>query len=190
MKLIMLGGTFNPPHVGHLKIADEVRRHFGYERLVLVPSYRPAHKSVDQEVSFHHRMKMVELSVQGWPDTVVSSCEHDRGGVSYSIDTILYLKELYKVEGRPGLIIGDDLVPGFAGWHRAEELSELADIIICHRGRPEDLDFPFRHRYFQNTMVEASSTDIREAVRAGQDVADLLPTAVLDYIRREGLYGA
>ncbi len=190
MKLVMLGGTFNPPHVGHIRVADEVRRCFGYDRLVLVPSYRPAHKDVAQEVSFHQRMKMVELSAYDLPEAFVSSCEYDRKGISYSIDTIRYLKDHYDVEGRPGLIIGDDLVPGFPKWHLARELSQEADIIVCHRGEPEDLDFPFRHKYFQNTMIEASSTEIRNALSDGKDVSSLLSREVLDYIRREGLYGA
>ncbi|MDC7232673.1 MAG: nicotinate (nicotinamide) nucleotide adenylyltransferase [Spirochaetales bacterium] len=190
MKLVMLGGTFNPPHLGHLKIAEAVKNHFGYHKLVLVPSYTPPHKDITEDVSFHQRMKMVELSVQGWEDVIVSPCEYERKGISYSVDTIRYLKETYKPEGNPGLIIGDDLVPGFSRWRKVDELVTEADIIVCHRGKPEDLVFPWPHRYFQNPIFEASSTDIREGIRKGEDVSRLLPEGVLSYIREEGLYGS
>ncbi len=190
MKLVMLGGTFNPPHLGHLKIGSAVKEAFGYESLVLVPSFRPAHKNIDSDISFQHRFKMVQLAASSVEACFVSDCEYRRKGISYSYDTILYLKENYTDGENPGLIIGDDLVSGFRGWHRAEELSREADIIICHRGDPGDLDFPFPHRYFQNPLFPASSTEIREKLSAGESADDLLPSGVLDYIRREGLYGS
>lgn len=190
MKFVMLGGTFNPPHLGHLKIAEAVRLQFGYDKLVLIPSYKPAHKNVSDDVSFQQRLKMVELSVNDWEDVIVSPCEYERKGISYSIDTIRYLKETYSLDSNPGLIIGDDLIPGFSRWYKVDELCSEADIIVCHRGRSEDLDFPYPHKYFENPIFEASSTDIRKAIKSGGDVTDLLPEDVLNYIRQEGLYGA
>jgi nicotinate-nucleotide adenylyltransferase len=190
MKLVMLGGTYNPPHLGHLKIAEAVRLQFGYDKLILVPSYRPAHKNVSEDISFQQRLKMVELAVQNWEDVIVSPCEYERKGLSYSIDTIRYLKEKYSLDSNPGLIIGDDLVPGFSRWHKVDDLCLEADIIVCHRGRREDLDFPYPHRYFENPIFEASSTEIRNRIKTGGDVQNLLPEEVLNYIRQEGLYGA
>jgi nicotinate-nucleotide adenylyltransferase len=189
MKLVMLGGTFNPPHLGHLKIGSAVKEAFGYERLVLVPSYRPAHKDVDTDISFQQRFEMVELAAGAIEGCFVSDCEYRRKGISYSFDTILYLKENYTNGEKPGLIIGDDLVSGFRNWHRAEELSREADIIICHRGEPADLDFPYPHRYFKNPLFPASSTEIRERLAAGDGADALLPPLVMKYIREKGLYG-
>jgi nicotinate-nucleotide adenylyltransferase len=190
MKLVMLGGTFNPPHLGHFKIAEAVRLEFAYDKLVLVPSYKPAHKDIKGHVSFHDRFRMVELSLEDWGNSFVSDCEYQRKGVSYSIDTIRYLKERYTQGEKPGLIIGDDLVSGFHRWYKAETLAEEADIIICHRGNPEDLVFPFPHRYFQNSIYQVSSSEIRKTLAAKGNASDYLAPAVLDYIRREGLYGA
>lgn len=190
MKLVMLGGTFNPPHLGHLKIGSAVKEAFGYESLVLVPSYRPAHKDIDRGISFRQRFEMVKLAAETVGGCFVSDCEYRRKGISFSFDTILYLKETYTGGEKPGLIIGDDLVPGFRKWHRAEDLSREADIIICHRGDPSDLDFPFPHRYFPNPLFPASSTEIRDRLAAGDSVDALLPPPVADYIRRKGLYGA
>jgi nicotinate-nucleotide adenylyltransferase len=189
MRLVMLGGTFNPPHLGHLKIAEAVRQEFGYEKLVLVPSFIPAHKDIEGGVSFHKRKIMTELSIRDRESAFVSDCEYRRKGVSYSIDTIRYLKQEYTEGEKPGLIIGDDLVGGFVRWHEAEHLAEEADIIICHRGDPKDLDFPFPHRYFQNTIYNVSSSEIRTLLKQGEDVSSYLVPSVLEYIHTQGLYG-
>ena len=186
----MLGGTFNPPHLGHLNIAEAVRREFEYDKLVLVPSYIPAHKDIEGEVSFEKRQTMVELSLENLDNAFVSDCEYRRKGISYSIDTIRFLKEKYTKGEKPGLIIGDDLVSGFHRWHEAETLALEADIIICHRGNPEDLEFPYPHRYFQNNIFSASSSEIRRILSMKGDASAFLTPAVMDYISREGLYGA
>jgi len=189
MKLVMLGGTFNPPHLGHITIAESVRDRFSYEKLVLVPSFNPAHKEIENQVSYNQRRKMVELSIQNKKNVFISDCEYERKGVSYSIDTIRYLKEHFTGGQKPGLIIGDDLVPGFSRWHKAEILAQEADIIICHRGAPGDLDFPYPHIYFQNTIIQASSTQIRLLLKNRGDTGTLLHPDVREYIRKEGLYG-
>jgi len=189
MKLVMLGGTFNPPHLGHITIAESVRERFSYDRLVLVPSFNPAHKEIENKVSYEQRRRMVELSIQGLSGVFISDCEFERKGVSYSIDTIRYLKDTYTNGEKPGLIIGDDLVKGFTRWHQAGQLALEADIIICHRGDPADLDFPYPHIYFQNPIVQASSTEIRHMLRDRNDTGSLLHPDVLEYIRKEGLYG-
>ncbi len=188
MKLVMLGGTFNPPHKGHLAMADQVRRSCGYDKVVLVPSFQPAHKSVSMGVSPDQRLRMTELASREIEKAFVSDCEIRRKGVSYSLDTIRYLKNHYEIEGRPGLIIGDDLVPGFSRWHKAEILAQEADIIILHRDDSGDLDFPYPHRYVSNSMVNLSSSLIREKIGAGISVKEDLPLSVIEYIRKEGLY--
>jgi len=190
MKLVMLGGTFNPPHLGHLTIAESVRDHFSYDTLVLVPSFNPAHKEIENHVTYEQRRKMVELTIQGRNGIFISDCEFERRGISYSIDTIRYLKDVYTGGEKPGLIIGDDLVAGFHRWHQAGQLALEADIIICHRGEPADLDFPYPHIYFQNPIVQASSTEIRNLLKANGTTEGLLHPDVLEYIRKEGLYGA
>jgi len=188
MKLVMLGGTFNPPHNGHIRMAELVRLQLGYDRVVLVPSYQPAHKTVDSGATAGQRLEMVRLAASRLPSAFVSDCELHRKGVSYSIDTVRYLKKLYRPEGKPGLIIGDDLIAGFHRWHKVDELVREADVIVVHRGEPEELNLPFPHCYVDNPLLPVSSSEIREALRAGRSVDDLLPPAVLDYIGRNRLY--
>ena len=189
MKLVMLGGTFNPPHLGHIKIAESVRDRFSYDKLVLVPSYHPAHKDIENQVSYEHRRRMVELTIENLKDIFISDCENERKGISYSIDTIRYLKEHFTGGDKPGLIIGDDLVAGFPRWHKAEQLALEADIIICHRGDSAELDFPYPHTYFLNDIFQASSTEIRSRLKNHYDIGGLLHPDVIDYIHKEGLYG-
>ncbi len=190
MKLVMLGGTFNPPHLGHIKIAESVRDRFSYDKLVLVPSYKPAHKEIHNQVGYEQRRRMVELTIQDLQNVFISDCEFERKGVSYSIDTIRYLKETYTGGEKPGLIIGDDLVAGFPRWHLADQLALEADIIICHRGDPSELDFPYPHTYFRNDIFPASSTEIRTLLRNGGETGGLVHPDVLAYIREERLYGS
>ncbi len=188
MKLVMLGGTFNPPHWGHLKMADFVRRTCGYDKVVLVPSHQPAHKNVSMGVSPVQRLAMIELAAAEIEKAFVSDCEIKRKGVSYSLDTIRYLKENFPLEGNPGLIIGDDLLPGFHKWYKAELLAEEADLIVLHREDAEKMDFPYPHRYLTNRTIPLSSSLIREKVSRGMDISEDVPAGVLRYISSERLY--
>lgn len=188
MKLVMLGGTFNPPHKGHLKIAESVLQAFSYDKLVLIPSFIPAHKNIHGELSFQHRFNMVELAASDFPKIFVSACEYERKGVSYSIDTIRYLKDMYCDGEKPGLIIGDDLIQGFHRWHKAEELAHEADIIVCHRGDPSLINFPYPHIYHQNPIFSVSSTEVRKKISTGDTLEGIMDEKVMKYIRKNNLY--
>ena len=188
MKLVILGGTFNPPHNGHIAMADMVRRTCGYDRVVFIPSFQPAHKTVSTGVSPVQRLKMTELAAAEIENAFVSDCEILRKGVSYSLDTVRYLKKTYSLNGNPGLIIGDDLIPGFHKWHLVNELAIEADIIVLHRGDKEQLDFPYPHRYLSNRMIPLSSSDVRLKISRGETVDGDIPASVLEYILQEGLY--
>ena len=135
MRIAVLGGTFNPLHIGHLALADEVCTSLGYDRLLFVPAFRPPHKEMADSVSAEDRLEMVRRACEGDPRFVAESCEIDRGGVSYTFDTICHLEEKYagELEGKIGLVMGDDLIPGFHLWHRAEELSQKCDLILALR---------------------------------------------------------
>ena len=113
MRLLVLGGSFNPVHIGHLIIADELRAEFGYDLVVLVPSLRPPHKELEEEPGPERRLAMLSLAVGEDPGIAVDDCELRRGGTSYTIDTLSDISSRYAIEGKPGLIVGDDLVRGF-----------------------------------------------------------------------------
>ena len=192
MRLAILGGTFNPVHVGHLFLAEEVRALLGYDRILFVPANIPVHKTMPVEVGARHRLRMLHLAVAGCPGFLVEDCELERGGNSYTIDTLSYVLERYRPEGRPGLIIGEDLVEGFPSWKQAARLAELAELIVARRDpRPAAAPawpFPACVRRIENLLLPVSSSDIRSRLAAGRPVRHLVPERVLGYIRRHGLY--
>ena len=194
MRIAILGGTFNPVHKGHLNIAGEVKSRFGYQQIVFVPANIPAHKKMEVDVGAEHRLKMLELAVAPRSDFVVDDCELRRGGTSYTIDTVRELSQTYPIEGKPGLIIGDDLVEDFNSWRDVERLMELVELVIAHRRSPKDSAVDYPCRYVDNSLFPISSSQIREAlcagdaVTGGQSVSSWLPAPVFDYIQRHGLY--
>jgi nicotinate-nucleotide adenylyltransferase len=194
VKLAILGGTFNPVHRGHLNIAAEVRTRFSYDRIIFIPANIPAHKTVEADAGAVHRLKMVELAVAHCRDFMVDDCELRRGGTSYTIDTVRDLSRRYPVDGKPGLIIGDDLVQDFETWQDVEQLVEEVDLIIAHRQSPEKVEFAFPCRYIDNSLFPISSSQIRDRLRSrsasalSESVAQWLPSEVIDYIQRHDLY--
>jgi len=200
MRLAILGGTFNPVHVGHLFLAEEVQALLGYDRILFVPANIPVHKTMPVEVGARHRLRMLRLAVAGRPGFQVEDCELKRGGNSYMIDTLLYALERFRPEGRPGLIIGEDLVEGFPAWKQAERLAELAELIVARRGpatpAKPDMEvgakpawpFPASVRRIENLLLPVSSSEIRRRLASGRPTRHLVPERVLRYIRRHRLY--
>jgi nicotinate-nucleotide adenylyltransferase len=194
VRIAILGGTFNPVHLGHLNIAEEVKSRFGYRRVVFVPANIPAHKQIEVDVGADHRLKMLELAVAPYPDFVVDDCELRRGGTSYTIDTVRELAQTFPIEGKPGLIIGDDLVEDFDSWRNVEQLVEMVELIVAHRHSEKNVAIDYPCRYVDNSLFPISSSRIREALQSNGTCRDLeavrnwLPPEVFDYIQRHDLY--
>ena len=126
MRLAMLGGSYNPIHVGHLLLADEVCHRLGYDKILFVPVNIPPHKELALGAASWQRLDMIELAISGNPHFVVETCELERGGISYTYDTLEYLGKKYanKMEGKLGLIMGDDLVDGFEEWEHYQKQNQ------------------------------------------------------------------
>ena len=188
MRVALLGGTFNPVHIGHLYIAQCALEELGYDRIYFVPTSKPAHKEVEVEVGPRVRARMVELAVGRNPGFGCDDSEVCRGGTSYTIDTVRQLEERYRPEGRFGVLIGDDLLQGFPCWKEAERLAEAADLVVFHRNSIERVPFGYRHVYLNNMIVSVSSTEVRQSVRLGRTIRYLVPEPVRLFIERHGLY--
>lgn len=186
MKIAMFGGSFDPVHVGHLFIAEEARANLGYDRVVFVPAYQPPHKNDAPAAGAEHRVRMLELALDGREDFLVETWEIDNRGVSYTIDTVKHLYDSYPIDGRLGLIIGDDLVDGFHTWKGADELEDIVNIIIATR--EGETSARFRHSTIDNPPLPVSSSGVRERVKAGKAYRYLVPESVYGYIRTHALY--
>ncbi len=196
MKLAILGGSFNPIHLGHLAIAEEAHKELDYDRIAIIPAFVSPFKIANLKGNFlykkpsdEERIKMIELAIQDKPYLYCEKYEVEKQGVSYTIDTVNYLYKKYpKLEEPIGLIIGDDHAKSFLKWKSADELLEKTRLIIAKRNATEKLklDFPFTELH--NEKIKISSTEIRKLLKENKDCKKFLDTQVYDYIVEQGLY--
>jgi len=191
MRLAILGGSFNPVHLGHLFIADAVLESLHYDRIALIPAYRSPFKlaAQDMESTSRDRLEMLAASVAGDPRLTVDDCEIRREGISYTVDTVKDIIRRYALCNKPGLIIGDDLAAEFLQWHNSAELLELADIIIARRSNVADFSCGFPHTLISNETMDISSQMVRQRIQEGGAWRYLVPAAARNIIEDRRLYG-
>lgn len=194
-RLGILGGTFDPPHRGHVAAAIACRDRLALDRVLFVVAGDPWQKSHDRAVSASaHRLAMTEAAVAGLDGLEVSRIELDRGGPSYTIDTVEALAAQAVAAGRPApeqfLIVGGDLVDTLSTWHRAEELAHLVTLVVVARPGFDALGrVPgWRAEVVAGEEVDISSSAIRAMLRAGRSAEGAVPPAVDRYIRAHSLY--
>jgi nicotinate-nucleotide adenylyltransferase len=196
MRIGILGGTFNPPHLGHLVAGQEAYRELGLDQVMLIPAGIPPHKPVDAEPGPHHRLELCRLAIGNDERFTVSDLELRRDGPSYMVDT---LKELSTQAPNNDLflILGGDIAAGLPEWHEPERVLELATVAIAgRRGTAKaavqkalgGLAGGDRATFFQMPRIGISSTMVRRRVRAGQPIRYFVPDGVVDYIETHGLY--
>jgi nicotinate-nucleotide adenylyltransferase len=191
MRYAILGGSFNPVHLGHLFAADTVLSTLDYDRIILVPAFQSPFKpgALEAGASPKDRLDMLAAAVAGDPRLTVDDCEIRREGVSYTIDTLADMVRRYLPQGKPGLILGDDLAGDFPRWRKSAELAEAADLIVVRRFLAEDAAYPYPCRQIANEVMTISSAMIRERIAAGKGWRCLVPAAVRALIEDRGLYG-
>ena len=192
MRLAILGGSFNPIHLGHLFLADVVLSTLHYDRVVLVPAFRSPFKlaAAGMEDSARSRLEMIAASIAGDPRLAVDDCEIRRAGVSYTADTLADIVRRYCPDGKPGLIIGDDLAADFPKWNNSDGILEMADIIIARRVHSGNLQVPFPNTQIANDVMDVSSNLVRERIAQGAAWRYLVPPAARTIIEERGLYNA
>ena len=187
----ILGGTFNPPHIAHLIVAYEAREELGLDRVLLVPTASHPFKG-DAAAPPRDRATMTELAVAGDPWLAADRIEIDRGGTSYTVDTLRALRER-EPDTAWHLILGRDNLRELGQWREAERLPELAQLVVITRGgdlTPPELPFGGRATLVPVPALEISSTAVRARIAAGRSIRYWVPPAVEAYIRHKGLYGA
>jgi nicotinate-nucleotide adenylyltransferase len=189
VKLAILGGSFNPVHMGHLLLADTVLSVLKYDRIILVPAFTSPFKPGAEGASAADRLDMLAASIPGDPRLTIDDSEIRREGVSYTIDTLIDIDNRYRPEGKLGLILGDDLLRDFPQWRRVEEIVSRADIIIAHRISSRELSFPFPYKELTNDIWPLSSGLIRDRIRGRKNWRYLVPPGARLIIEDRGLYG-
>jgi nicotinate-nucleotide adenylyltransferase len=195
MRLAVLGGSYNPIHIGHLMLADAVALRYGYDTIAFVPAFLSPFKDGHSGCTAEDRLAMVKLAIADNPAFYCEPCEIRRQGVSYTIDTLKFLKKKFtQCEGKIGLIIGDDLLEGFAGWREAEHIPDYADIIVGNRiidrystARAASAD-KVPHLRVDNALLPVSSSGIRAAIKEKKSWRYLVPSSVYSYIKEHKLY--
>lgn len=196
MRVGILGGTFNPPHLGHLVCAQEAFRELDLDQVILIPARVPPHKPVEDEPGAEHRLALCRLAVQDDERFEVSEIELGRDGPSYTVDTLMQLSS-EAPDNELFLIVGGDIAVGLPQWHRAERVLELASVAIAKRRGTarasvaqalQALPGGDRARFFQMPRMGVSSTMVRRRVAARQPIRYLVPDRVAEYIASHRLY--
>ncbi|WP_225744345.1 nicotinate-nucleotide adenylyltransferase [Marinilactibacillus sp. Marseille-P9653] len=185
-KVGILGGTFNPPHLGHLIIADQVKNQLGLEKILFLPSAEPPHAQGKKTIDAKHRVKMVEQAIAERPDFEVELSEIQRGGKSYTYDTIRRLTE-ENPEIDYYFIIGADMVENLPTWYKVEELINLIQFVAVNRpSYSVETEYPLI--FIDVPNIEISSSLVRQKIMDHCSVNYLIPDSVIQYIEKEGLY--
>lgn len=186
-KVGLLGGTFNPPHIGHLIMANEVKHALDLDEVRLMPTSIPPHKADPSDATPQQRLQMVELGVSGNPGLAASSFEVDRGGVSYTFDTIKALKD-QEPEVDFHFIIGGDMIDMLPKWYNIDELLKIVKFVGVRRpGAAGETHYPITMVHIPE--IDLSSTLIRNRIQTGGTIQFLVPDQIGNFIRQEGLYG-
>lgn len=187
----ILGGTFDPPHAGHVAAARAAIERLGLDRLLLVVANDPWQKSGQREISAaEDRYALTEALAEEVPGAEASRLEIDRGGPSYSVDTA---EEVLARAGGPAelfLVIGADLVPELGSWHRHEDLARLVTLAVVSRpsGATPAVSTGWRVEWVDGPRVALSSSEVRDLLASGGSVDGLVPEGVIRCMHRRGMY--
>ena len=212
MRVGLLGGSFNPIHLGHLRSAEEVREALALDLVYFVPAAMPPHKSAEGLAPPEHRLAMVRLATKGNRHFMVSDVEIRRAGRSYTIDTVRHFLATLRAPSTLFLMMGSDAFAELDTWKECDELVRLSSIVV-HTRQPDGNDEPPRISlaalkrfgyirdddhyvhpsgqtlsFVATTIFPVSATLIREKLHRQQSVRYLMPGDVVDYIQRQGLY--
>lgn len=185
-QVALLGGTFNPLHVGHLIMAQAVGTELALDQVRFMPDNLPPHIDAKTAISAEHRVAMIEAAIRDNPLFALDLTEIKRGGVSYTIDTMKALKAAHP-DTDYYFIIGADMVNYLPKWRMIDELVKLVTFVgVKRRGYAPASRYPIL--WVDAPLIEISSTLIRERVRHHQSIRYLVPKPVAAYIKKEGLY--
>lgn len=184
----ILGGTFDPPHIGHLIIANEVLSAFDLDEIWFMPNQEPPHKKKSNATQDVDRVNLLKLAISGHPNFKIELIELERVGPSYTYETMKILTGIHK-DIQFYFIIGADMIEYLPKWHSIDKLIKLVQFVGVQRpGFETKSAYPIL--YVDVPEMEISSSLIRQRIKEGKTIRYLVPDRVWDYIEEKGLYGS
>lgn len=195
----LYGGTFDPPHAGHVRAAEEFIRAMGLDTLYIMPANVPPHKKIEHDDDPRLRLEMCRIAFGGIDGVQVSDYEISKSDVSYTVDTLRYMESVHEGD-EIFMLLGDDMLLSLDEWRNPEEIFRAAHIVCMRRYTDDNGVLSAKKRFFEEIFcarisiidevpMPASSTEIRERLMSGDDCGKLLPCKVAEYIKRHGMYG-
>ena len=198
MKLGILGGTFDPIHIGHLIVAEEAREQLGLSHVLFMPTGQPWLKAEIRISPSYHRTAMVRLATESNSNFRMSSMEVDRPGATYTLDTLRELRKELSASTEIFFILGLDSYNSLQRWREPEKILELCTLVVVARRGFQDVDLELvesmapgmssRVVSLRGPLIGVSGTDIRRRIAEGRSICYLVPKAVEEYIYKHGLY--
>ena len=197
--IAILGGSFNPVHYGHLKMAEAAMESSHFSKVLFIPTGTPYHKEQKDLLPFSDRLKLLELAIENCPDFDCSPIEGERDGNSYTIDTVRELLRQNPTNSY-SLLIGTDQFLTLRSWHKIKELGKLVDFYVANRnGEMEFSTFQKEREALEKELslhcilfpmpaIDLSSTEIRNLLKEGKSIHGMLPKSVEEYILKKGFY--
>ena len=188
MRVGILGGTFNPIHIGHLAIAQTALEKVGLKRVIFVPCHRPPHKGNKRLASPMHRYNMVKLAIGRNPLFAISDFEVKRKKKSYSIDTIKHFKKILPRNAKLFFIIGGDMLSSLKRWKSVDEILSIASFIAVNRPAYKKKENAIPYHSVKMPGLDISSSHLRQQIAQGKSIKYLVPDKVIGYINKQKLY--
>ena len=185
MKIGVLGGSFDPVHNGHIRVAALAKYKYNLQRILIVPLNKPWLKKNKTHATPSQRIEMCEIAIKKYKSFEVSDVDIVRGGISYMIDTINDLKNAANMEDNFFVIIGDDNLENIKKWKKYNELCKLIDFIVAPREKETNEG---NFKYIEADKMEVSSSEIRKSIKFKRDWFNLVPGTVKEYIVKNNLY--
>ncbi len=193
MRLGILGGTFDPPHLGHTVPSLFALNEKNLDKIIFVPAFHAPYPDKSASTSFEHRFRMTEIAVQRFPQFEISGVEGEREGNSYTIDTIRHFKKKYGLRSKEtSLIVGADSFKRFNEWKNPEALLKECSVCVLRRIGVEtdefDQGYVAKVELLDNELIDISSRELRERIAKGGDLTKYLDDKVMEYIYQNRLY--
>ena len=197
--IAILGGSFNPVHYGHLKMAEAAMESTHFSKVLFIPTGTPYHKEQKDLLPFSDRLKLLELAIENCPDFDCSPIEGERDGNSYTIDTVRELLRQNPTNSY-SLLIGTDQFLTLRSWHKIIELGQLLDFYVANRNgemsfstfqkekEALEKELSLHCKLFPMPAIDLSSTEIRNLLKEGKSIHGMLPKSVEEYILKKGFY--